>query len=246
MCCLVIGDSLVAWWLRMSSASAECTSGGSTVHILAPHAVCCTMLCCSGDRFDGSKPWSLGVFLTCQVRMEHPATTASLLSSCTSGSPGGGGGSDGKNHHHQQQQSSAMAAVAGGSNDSDGGGSKLAAAVQLAQQQQQQPSMHLVDFGFVSTSATIAVREAGSSRRCEKSWEHAVVGVAAAAAGCCCCLRCCCSRSRICRAVRQAAHQRCIGLVLHVSPTLLVHHCRLVMQRDFAKCHSVAIVRLRM
>jgi hypothetical protein len=45
------------------------------------------------------------------------------------------------------------------------------------QQQQQQLVMQLVDFGFVSTSATIAVREAGagSNKRLEKSWEHAVV-----------------------------------------------------------------------
>jgi hypothetical protein len=44
------------------------------------------------------------------------------------------------------------------------------------QQQQQQLVMQLVDFGFVSTSATIGVRESGSSnKRLEKSWEHAVV-----------------------------------------------------------------------
>jgi hypothetical protein len=140
-------------------------------------------------RFDVTKPWSLGVFLTCQVRLEQPATT---------------------NRQQQQQQSvltasavlpvaaTAAAAVfaeggdvssqrlgisgsssglpANGSSDDRSKGTGTNSPPPQQQEQQQQLAMQLVDFGFVSTSASIAVREAGvSNKRLEKSWEHAVV-----------------------------------------------------------------------
>jgi hypothetical protein len=122
--------------------------------------------------FDGSKPWALGVFLTCQVRVEVPnkqaaeaaaaAVTAGATGACAAGEVSGGG----------------AAAGAGCSS-----GSK-APAVQPPQQQVAQSSspllMQLVDFGFVSTAATISVREVGGKdKRCEKSWEHATVRGAA-------------------------------------------------------------------
>jgi hypothetical protein len=118
--------------------------------------------------FDGSKPWALGVFLTCQVRVEVPnkqaaeaaaaaGATAGAAAPCTAGESAGSG----------------AAAGAGCSS-----GSK-APAVQQQQVQEQPPSpllMQLVDFGFVSTAATISVREVGGKdKRCEKSWEHATV-----------------------------------------------------------------------
>uniref|UniRef100_A0A383VWS6 BTB domain-containing protein n=1 Tax=Tetradesmus obliquus TaxID=3088 RepID=A0A383VWS6_TETOB len=119
--------------------------------------------------FDGGKPWALGVFLTCQVRVEVPARQPAP----------------------EAAAAGAAAAAAGSSAAGEGSGSgcvgSKAAVVQQQQQQQQQASaqvaqpgspllMQLVDFGFVSTAATISVREVGGKdKRCEKSWEHATV-----------------------------------------------------------------------
>lgn len=82
----------------------------------------------------------------------------------------------------------AAAAAASGSAAGEGSGSGCVGSKSaVVQQQQQQASaqvaqpgspllMQLVDFGFVSTAATISV--GGKDRRCEKSWEHATVRTA--------------------------------------------------------------------
>lgn len=136
-------------------------------------------------RFDVSKPWSLGVFLTCQVRLEQPDNRKQQLQPPPTGtavapavvqaiaSPTGVSGDTaaaGASRRLSNGSSGSSGLAASGTTDSS---SKAA-------QQQQQLVMQLVDFGFVSTSATIAVREAGGSKRMEKSWEHAVVGGGAA------------------------------------------------------------------
>lgn len=89
------------------------------------------------------------------------AASSRRLSSSSGSSAGGVGGSSGLP----------------GSGSSEGGLKGVArSSSPQPQQQQQQLVMQLVDFGLVSTSATIGVREAGSSnKRLEKSWEHAVV-----------------------------------------------------------------------
>jgi hypothetical protein len=139
------------------------------------------LVCLRWCRFDGTKPWSLGVFLTCQVRMEQLA--------CGNATGGGSGAN-----------SSGKAAFVGSSEHADcagtgaGGSGRLPTQKQHhkqhEQQQQHVPTLtaQLVDFGFVSTSATLAVREAGGARRCEKSWEHAMVSVVRTRARACVCV----------------------------------------------------------
>ena len=141
-------------------------------------------------RFDVSKPWSLGVFLTCQVRLEQPdskkqqqqpltgtaaaaapapaAAAAAIIAQAAAAVTAVGGDTvaAGATRRLSSGSNGSSGLVAGGTSDSN---SRVV-------QQQQQLVMQLVDFGFVSTSATIAVREAGGSKRMEKSWEHAVVG----------------------------------------------------------------------
>lgn len=158
--------------------------------------------------FDGSKPWALGVFLTCQVRSEAMSETggaqaggasSSTGSSSTGtkavvnkvvgaagsdvgtgnpislgGSDSAGAGSDESTDHVQGARRSSLGV---GINTSTTSSTQQ----QLQQQQQQHqplqfPALHQVDFGFVSTAATISAREGGSKdKRWEKSWEHAVV-----------------------------------------------------------------------
>jgi hypothetical protein len=129
--------------------------------------------------FDGSKPWALGVFLTCQVRVEVPNKQPAEVSSGAAAAAGAGnaaaGGGEGAG---SGSAAGAEAAGRGGC-----GGSSSSSKVPGMQQQQvaqAAPSspllMQLVDFGFVSTAATISVREVGGKdKRCEKSWEHATV-----------------------------------------------------------------------
>jgi hypothetical protein len=134
-------------------------------------------------RFDVSKPWSLGVFLTCQVRLEQPdsrkqqqqpltGTAAAPAQAAASLTAVGGdtiAAGTSRRLSSGSNGSSGLAAI--GTSDSSSSSSSSSRVAQ----QQQQLVMELVDFGFVSTSATIAVREAGGSKRMEKSWEHAVV-----------------------------------------------------------------------
>lgn len=152
-----------------------------------------TLLFQNPRRFDVSKPWSLGVFLTCQVRLEQPAHSSRADRSQQSLSPVAGaagvgtpteaaGAGAAAGDVARRFSSSSASSGYFGSTGSDGAGKgagksgAAAAAGGIGQQQQQQLVMQLFDFGFVSTNATIAVREAGAAnKRTEKSWEHAVV-----------------------------------------------------------------------
>lgn len=144
-------------------------------------------------RFDVTKPWSLGVFLTCQVRLEQPAnrqqqqqhTVSLAASTATVIGAGAAAVGDAATAGSQRLSGSGSSSTSGlpARGSSDGGNKDTGSGSSSpTPQQQQQLVMQLVDFGFVSTSATIAVREAGSqtNKRMEKSWEHAVVSGAAA------------------------------------------------------------------
>jgi len=148
--------------------------------------------------FDCSKPWALGVFLTCQVRAEVPSrgeqlsagpaytetgsgsgsssSSSSMFGSSTGGcvAPGGAGAG---------QVAFSAAGGSAGSKAQDGQAVNVGSSHHHQLQQPPPLGMQLVDFGFVSTAASISVRECGGSKdkRCEKSWEHAVVSHSRAA-----------------------------------------------------------------
>eukprot|EP00775_Hariotina_reticulata_P008260 gene8260-8448_t len=132
--------------------------------------------------FDCSKPWALGVFLTCQVRTEVPSRAEHLSAGPAYADTGSGSGSGGS-----AAGGGAAAGGAGAGQATDSMGSTASkcqdgpagdVGSHHHHQLQQPPplGMQVVDFGFVSTAASISVREAGGSKdkRCEKSWEHAV------------------------------------------------------------------------
>jgi len=143
-------------------------------------------------RFDVSKPWSLGVFLTCQVRLEQPAHSsraehrsqqslspvagAAGVATPTEAAGAGAAAGDVTRRFSSSSGSSGYFGNTGSDGAGKGAGKSGAAAAAGGIGQQHQLVMQLFDFGFVSTSATIAVREAGAAnKRTEKSWEHAVV-----------------------------------------------------------------------
>ncbi|KAF6261544.1 hypothetical protein COO60DRAFT_1699744 [Scenedesmus sp. NREL 46B-D3] len=121
--------------------------------------------------FDGAKPWALGVFLTCQVRVEVPGKQAADAAGAAAASAAAAGAAG------ETAGSRTAAGDAAGTGSCGSSSAGKAPAAQQAQAQAASPLlMQLVDFGFVSTAATISVREVGGrDKRCEKSWEHATV-----------------------------------------------------------------------